>query len=171
MVDESPTIVDHIGVGTYWNSVESVKVKIIYIYELGDKSIDTHNRLPPRSFHYYDAVFTKTVFFQSQYYDAYCYYSCLLRTRICIGRSGLIKLQWQTTSAALYIAGSGPRAVFTIRDAQKHLQQLQGAHRGLCASDLVVKPANAAFLPRPYLPASRPRSCCRHTPLILVSHI
>lgn len=127
-------------------------------------------------FHYYDVVFTKTIFFQSQYYDAYCYYSCLLRTRTYIyiykGRSGLIKLQWQTTSAAPYIAGSGPRAVFTIRDAQKHLQQLQGAHRGLCASDLVVKPGNAAVFPRPYLPASRPRSCCRHTPLVLiVSHI
>jgi len=60
------------------------------------------------------------LFFQSQYYDTYCYCSRLLCARIYtyISRSGLIKLQWRTTSAAPYITGSGPRAVFTIRDTK-----------------------------------------------------
>lgn len=85
MLDELPTIVYHIGVGPYCNSVESVIVKIIYIFMTSETSRSirtTTDYLRFSGFHYYDVVFTKTIFFQSQYYDAYCYYSCLLRTYI-----------------------------------------------------------------------------------------
>lgn len=101
-------------------------------------------------------------------------YAHIILYYIHIGRSGLIKLQWRTTSAAL--VGSGLGAVFTIRDTKALTTITRCSPR---ASDLVVKSGNAvaAVFPGPYIrqqvcPVAaadtrvRPRRTCNDTTLL-----